>query len=29
MDNVQFENENVTKCVLVTLQGRVEEGGIL
>ncbi|PHU09447.1 NAD(P)H-quinone oxidoreductase subunit 2 A, chloroplastic [Capsicum chinense] len=29
MDSVQLEHENVTKLVLVTLWGGVEEGGIL
>lgn len=29
MDSVQLEHENVTKLVLVTLRGGVEEGGIL
>lgn len=29
MDSVQLEHENVTKLVLVTLRGEVEEGGIL
>lgn len=27
MDSVQLEHENVTKLVLVTLRGGVEEGG--
>lgn len=29
MDSVQLEHEKVTKLVLVTLRGGVEEGGIL